>query len=83
MATRSSRIARSTPYDLLPAWLGRKDVCKFLGISLASADGIIHRYPHRFFGKHLRIAKHFFAPSGPPIKPGRKRRVRPYTRGAR
>jgi hypothetical protein len=59
---RCSSVKRTTTFPQLPDWLSRHDVKNFLGISLSAADGLIHRLPHRFFGKHLRISKTFLSP---------------------
>lgn len=67
---RLSSVTRRTSFDRLPDWLSRHDVQNFLGISLASADGIIHRRPHRFFGKHLQISKYLLVPDVPRSKRG-------------
>ncbi len=59
---RRSTVTRNTPFERLPAWLSRRDVCAYLGVSIASADATIRRSPHRKFGKHIRIAKQLVAP---------------------
>lgn len=60
--SRRSFVRRNTPFNSLPDWLSRREVVTYAGISLAAADSLIHRLPHRKFGKHLRISKFFFAP---------------------
>jgi hypothetical protein len=63
-------VNRTTAYEQLPTWLSRRDVQAFLGVSLSTADGLIHKLPHRFFGKHLRISKVFLAPDLPRTRRG-------------
>ena len=64
---RSSAITRATAFANLPDWLSRDDVCHYAGISLASADRLIHKLPRCRFGKHIRVSKYFFSPDAPAV----------------
>lgn len=60
----SSVITRSTPYDSLPQWLTVQDVSTYLNLPRTSAYALAKRLPNRRFGKHLRISKSHFQPTG-------------------